>query len=234
LCVSRSASILRGMRLFTGTLSLLCCVFLLQPAARADEFSEAQRLLGFAEHKKRILEMDREREAHADEVKKQKQAWEIERLKALDAYKASKTQQAQSIDENSPQYLEDLEIKKKQAEQLEASRREYVVEKSLKRQELRKLLSRIKLTEAEELGLVPEPERVDPSKRALYGGKPSFAGKVDFAGTPSDNRGSQPPPPPPPPEFFEPEPPPPPPVAPLPEPVFEDAIPPPIFDDPEF
>ena len=114
------------------------------------------------------------------------------------------------------------------------------------------------LPEAKEYGLLPEPERVDWRKRALYSGSASgtvsrpsgSGGRSGRAGAPSFPRPTDPyagpegsdytaPPPPPTqsgfdsgasgPDFFEPDIPPPPP-----EGGYDDDIPPPIFDEPEF
>ncbi len=198
------------------------------PFVSADELSEEKRLQGFAEHQKANRQFDRDREQHSDEIKAQRNKWEEERLKSLNQFKASKKEQAQGINESSLQYKEDVLLKKRQAAELEKLRQEYVAERDFERKRKK---THIHLSESEELGLDQPVERVEIAKRALYGGKPSYSGKVDFAGTPpASGRGAVAPPPPHQPDFFEPEPPPVPP--PMPEPVFEDAIPPPIFDDP--
>lgn len=219
------------MRLLISPFCFLCCaVFLSSAAVFADESLEEQRLEGFAQHNSQNASFSKRREAKSDEVKIDRQNWETERLKSLSEYKNSKSRQAQSINESSPQYQQDVEFKQKQSIELETSRKEFVAERNLKRQQKKK---HIQLSESEELGLDDNPDRVEISKRALYGGKPDYVGKIDFSGGSAAGGARGAPAPAAPPPFFEPEaPPPPPPMAPLPEPVFEDAIPPPIFDDP--
>ncbi len=209
----------------------------LQMVQAAESFSEEQRLEGFAEHKRKNAQFEKERLSDVDGVKKSRKVWEEQLQKAVADYKASKNRQSVALDESSPEYKEDLKAKKQRAEELEKFRQEYVRERNLKKAQKN---SHIHLTEEEELGLIEKDQRVDIAKRSLYGGGGSSAhsfnsgrggrntrgGTTDFAPPPSDF--SPPPPPPASPEFYEPEIPPPPPPPPM---EFEEPIPPPVFDD---
>jgi hypothetical protein len=223
------------MRIFFFALILLS----LSAKSFAEEFSEEERLKGFAQHQQRNKEFSAKREAAADAVQKKRDEWEKQRQASVPEYKEWKAKQKQSLDETSPEYFEDLKQKKAQDLKLEEARKAYVKERDAKRAQRK---ATIKLTEEEEYGLNENPPRVDYRNRKPYGGKPSGrggsfpssrSGSIDFGNAPpahSNEFGTSPPPPPTP-EFFEPEIPPPPPPPP---PEFEEPVPPPVFDDPDF
>lgn len=216
--------------MFLLILSMALCASL---KSQAQEYSEEQRLQGFAEHNRKKAVADKEREAGAGEVKKKREEWEKSLAASVGEYKAWKAQQAKGVDESSPEYRQDQEFKKRQARELEEARRQYIKERNAK---LARRKSNVKLTEEEELGLENSVNRVADRDRALNGGKPGSSrtsgrpsfnnGSADFGEAPQFN--SPPPPPPPTPEFYESEVPPPPP----PPPDFEEPIPPPVFDEP--
>jgi hypothetical protein len=215
----------------------------------AEEYSEEERLLGFTRHRQRNEELDRQRESGADAVKKARAKWEEELNSSVDEYKEWKSHQAAALDERSPEYKEDLAEKKELKEDHEEARQEFVRERDRLRAK-RKVT--VHLTEEHEYGLDEVPDLVDIRKRALYNsnasllkggrggrGGPSFGGGTPGrGGAPGGADFGAPPPeynppvsaaPPAAPEFFEPEiPPPPPPME------FEENVPPPVFDDPEF
>lgn len=206
-------------------------------AANVEVFSEEERLKGFVQHRRKNAEHDQIRLSGRDEIKKKREAWEEQRTKAVDEYKAWKKRQATRVDESSPEYFEDLAAKKKYAQGHEESRKQYNREQEA---QAARRKTNVKLSEAEELGLEAWTDRADVKKRALYGGKPDFnsvrgrgsgisSGYTDFAPPPAPPPQDFNQPPPQPPEFFEPEIPPPPPP-----PEFEEPIPPPVFDDPDF
>jgi len=205
--------------------------------ASAQEFSEEERLKGFAQHNQRNQEFDRIRLSGANEIKKKREAWQEHISKSVEEYKASKQKQAKTVDESSPEYKVDFEQKKKVDQAYEETRKQYIKQRDAQRAR-RKVT--IKLSEEEEYGLNEVGLRADIKKRALYGGQTGFksirgrgagisSGNTDFASPPPPpNPPEFNPPPPQPPEFFEPEIPPPPP------PEFDEPIPPPVFDDPDF
>lgn len=210
--------------------------------ASAQEFTEEERLLGFAQQQRRNAEADREREAGASSVKRTREEWEKDRLDSVGEYKRWKAQQKAALDERSDEYREDQEVKKQRRQDHEKMRAEYVRERDRERARRKQT---VLLTEEHEYGLDEKVDRAEIRKRALYhpnllksvgklSGRPgSSSGSTDFGGG-----GFSPNNPPPDfnppvsaaptaPEFFEPEiPPPPPPVD------FDDSVPPPIFDDP--
>lgn len=228
-------------------LPILALIFVIQPSFAAPEFSEEQRLQGFAEHQRKNTKFSEERERFAEEVAKKRQQWEDEIEKSVDDYKAWKARQAKRVDENSPEYEQDRQMKRNVEQQLEDFRVDYVQRRDLK---LRAKNNNVKLTEEQEYGLDEPVLRADIKKRVLYGAKsPWTKGPVTSGGgggsSPAPNLGGDytPPPAPPPtdfggppsggPEYYEPDIPPPPPPPPDPG-GFDEPIPPPIFDDPEF
>jgi Skp family chaperone for outer membrane proteins len=211
-------------------------------AARAEEFSEEERLLGFAQQQRRNAEMDRERQSGADDVKRNRAEWEENLQKSVQEYRDWKSRQAAALDERSPEYKADVALKKSQDREHDEARERYVRERDRRRAQ-RKIT--VRLTEEHEYGLDEPIERVPIDKRKLYGsntssgrgGRFSPGGRAGGGSTDFGVPAPPPPPdfnpptsaPPPAPEFYEPEIPPPPPPA-----EFDENIPPPIFEDNEF
>ncbi|PIS11090.1 MAG: hypothetical protein COT73_05775 [Bdellovibrio sp. CG10_big_fil_rev_8_21_14_0_10_47_8] len=226
------------MRFVTVPFFIFC--FVLPLALQAQEFSEFERLSGFAGHQRRDEKLEASRLAGVDEVKKERQEWEKELERAVADFKAQRARNLAPLQEISQDYLRDIQRKAANDKEMEAARQQYVNERDRKRRELE---SKIHVTEAEEYGLDHEVDRVDIHKRVLYGSqspwskgnissrpsRPEPSGSTDFGGGDSYEGAPPPPPPPPPPagtpEFFEPDIPPPP-------DVFDDSPPP--FDDPDF
>ncbi len=212
----------------------LLIVLSLNSARSAETVSELERLRGFAQHNQGNQEFDRKRLQDVDEIKKKRQQWEETLQQAVSEHKAAKQKQAQALTETSPEYQNDLAEKRKKDSELEQARIEYIKQRNAQKAQRQ---STVHLSEEEELGLNLQAERVDPAKRHYSGGRPSSSGRssspgnADFNTPPSDYLPPPPPPPPPPlPEFYESDGP-----APIPPPPeFDEPIPPPVFDDPDF
>lgn len=204
----------------------------------AEEDLEAQRLRGFYEQKQRNENHDEKRQAGAEQVTKAREKWEKERELSIAEYKKDKLNQRKRIDEDSPQYYQDLGVRVKRIEDRELDQAQFVKERN-------QYLSQkkgVRLSEMVEYGLNEKPERIDPKKREELSKKiakssgGSLAGKSSggSSGGFTSSAGEAPPPipaPSTPPEFFDGEAPPPPPP---PLDGFDEPPPPPIFDDPDF
>jgi hypothetical protein len=207
----------------------------------ADEFTEEERLLGFAQQQRKNAEADKLRESGVEAVKKRKAEWDQDLAQSVGQYKRWKAEQKAALDENSEEYREDLAAKKRRKKDLEEDRIDYVRERDRDRARRKRT---VLLTEEHEYGLDEKTDRAEQRKRALYNpsllknfgkSRPGTSGGMDFGGG-GVGAPNNPPPdfnppvsaaPPAAPEFFEPEiPPPPPPVD------FDESVPPPIFDDP--
>ena len=212
-------------------------------SARAEEYSEEERLLGFAQHQRRNAEMDKERQSGAGEMKKNRAEWEENLQQSVQEYRDWKSRQAAALDEKSPEYKADVAFKKSQDKEHDEAQERFVRERDRNRAQ-RKIT--VRLTEEHEYGLDEPIERVPIDRRKLYGsntssgrgsrfspgGRAGGGGSTDF-GVPA------PPPPPdfnpptsatqPAPEFYEPE------IQQPPQPEeFDENIPPPIFEDNDF
>lgn len=224
---------------------LLLIFFLGSLLAEAQEqdfsqvFTEEQRLMGFAQHNQVNRDSDQVRESGVNVVKKERVEWSEHLRSAIQEYRDWKARQAQSLDEKSPEYKEEKQNQRRKIKEHEEFQAEYVKERN---RQLAKRNSNVRLTEEHEYHLDDLVVRADIKNRALYGGKVSWMkaakSSAGSSGSSSGSRGGStqsspdfaPPPPASGPDFYEPEVPPPPP-----EPgTFDDAIPPPIFDDPEF
>lgn len=219
----------------------LGCTSAYTPLAQAifrtdiEVFTDEERLEGFAEHNRKKKKISDEREEHSGEIKQAREVWKKKLDDAVADYKAWKARQKEALDETSEEYVDDLRSKRRFDKELDEAQKEYVAERNRKRAQ-KKIT--IKLSEEKEYGLDENPERVEFRKRELYfadrrkkdknkigGGSSGASGSVDFGTPPPDFNPplSQPPAP----EFFEPDIPPP--------PEFDEAIPPPIFEDtPDF
>lgn len=221
----------------------ILCLLTVNGFAVVEVFNEEQRLEGFAEHQRRNAKMDQEREVGSPEISKKRKAWDEELAKSVDDYKAWKARQNKALDESSPEYAQDRGTKKKVERQLDDFRQDYVIERDRK---MRSQKTNIRLTEEHEYGLDEPVLRADIKKRVLYGAKSPWSSGKSLTSTsaPAPNLGGDYVPPPPPPadfgapqapsgpDYYEPDIPPPPPP---PDPgSFDEPIPPPIFDDPEF
>lgn len=203
-----------------------------------EVFTDEERLRGFIAQQNKNLSHDKKREAGAAVVKKRRRDWSEALDQSVADYKAWKLRQKKSLDESSPEYASDLNRRKSAAKKMEELERFYVMERN-KKQRLKK--QNVHLTEEHELGLDQKEEPADFRKRALYFSDKQKKEKNTIGAGASGGVDLNSPPPefnppmtqPPAPEFYEPEIPPPPPPPP---PEFDEAIPPPIFDDvpPEF
>lgn len=216
--------------------SIISLFFCHSERAFAEEDLEAQRLRGFYEQKQKNEKSDLLRLSTADEVTRAREKWEKDRELSIVEYKKEKLSQRKRIDEDSPQYYENLEKRVKRLEDRENDRVDFVKDRS-------RYLSQkkgVRLSEMVEYGLNVKSERIDPKKREELYNKiaksGSTAGKSSgySGGGFSPSSGGAPPPipaPSTPPEFFDGEipPPPPPPLD-----GFDEPPPPPIFDDPDF
>jgi hypothetical protein len=207
----------------------------------ADEITEEERLLGFAQQQRRNEESDRLRESGIEALKKKRVDWDQNLAESVGQYKRWKAEQKAALDESSDEYREDLAAKKRRLKDLEEIRKEHVRNRDRDRAHKKKA---VLLTEEHEYGLDEKIIRTEQRKRALYNpsllknfgkARPGSSGGMDFGGGGVGAPNTPPPDfnppvsaaPPAAPEFFEPEiPPPPPPVD------FDDSVPPPIFDDP--
>jgi len=218
---------------------LILAFFAFGSGAGAEEYSDEERLLGFAQQQRRNAQMDKERESAAGSVKKAREEWDKDLSEAVESYKKWKSRQSAALDESSTEYKQDIEFKKRQDKELEDAQERFVRARNQKRAQKK---ATVHLTEEHEYGLDEVPDRIDISKRKLYNasagrggssGRGSSAGSgggsTDFATPPPDFNPPASAAPPAAPEFFEPEIPPPPPPA-----EFDESIPPPIFDDNEF
>lgn len=206
-----------------------------------SSFTEEQRLKGFSGHRRAAAEFERIRLSGVDEVKRQKYFWNKAMADTLPNYRIAKAKQAAALDEASPEYKEDLQMKAQKEKDRELIRKKYIQARDLARSRQKQA---IQLTEEEEYDLHQKLKLVDVNKRALYGAVAKNSKKIDggkgSGGAPGgsgsfDSGFASPPPPVPQSDFYEPEvPPPPPPPPPMMDGGFDDSIPPPIFDEPEF
>ncbi len=215
-------------------LSLFICLPLF---VFAEEDLEAQRLRGFYEQKLKNENHDEKRQSGAEDVTKAREKWEKEREQSIAEYKKEKLSQRKRIDEDSPQYYQDLNVRIKRLEDRELDQAQFVKERN-------QYLSQkkgVRLSEMVEYGLNEKTERIDHKKREELskkiakssGGSLAGKGAGGSSGGFSPSAGEAPPPipaPATPPEFFDGEAPPPPP----PLDGFDEPPPPPIFDDPDF
>jgi len=211
-------------------------------AREVDSKEDIERLSGFAQHQADQKKFEKERLSDLHQVRASEKAWGHQRDETLIEYQREKKKQQATLADTSHEYREDLREKLQFIDQEIKSRREYVQKRDQVRHEEK---TEIHLTEAQELGLDPSPDRVDWKRRHFFAetGK-ALGGKAGGGASPSTENfsgGAGRPsgvPPPPPPEFYESEPPPP--VPPIYDPGmpqgggFDDPMPPPIFDDPEF
>lgn len=204
--------------------------------------SELKRLDGFRSHQQATAEFDLERSKNTEEIAKKRRQWVESVENGIPDYKAWKSRQQEAPEEGSAAWREDQRKKQEQDRDLETARDKYAAQKKKNNPDLKR-----PFPEELEYGIPETAERVDPKKRALFTAKGGSSSRSSggFSGG-----GSSPPPidegaPPPPmdygnsappsgggePDFYEPEIPPPPP--PPPEGAFDEAVPPPVFDDPE-
>lgn len=187
---------------------------------------------GFQQHIQQQEQLERQREAGIEAHKKKNADWEKLRIKAIEEEKERKRKQAVVLVEGGPEYKADLKEKQNYDEELEAARRQYSAKKKSKAQPSHD-------SQLQELGLVPERERVPFALRVFNQQSSSFGGSSFGGGSSSGGSDfSSPPPPPPPPmmsDFTEPDiPPPPPPPPPMMEGMPEEIPPPPVFENEDF
>ena len=225
--------------------SLLGCGLFIASSALAREVNskeDLERLRGFQDQISKEDQLERERLSDVDQVKRAAAAVEKQRHDALSEYRVEKAKQKARLDESSPEYKEDLKAKTSSLDQHDKERREYIKVRDASRREQH---ATVTLTEEHELGIDQDPPRVEWKKRGFFA--KAGSGKGMGGSHSGDSGGSRTPepsapmtPPPPPPDFYESEPPPPPPPPPpmfdpgIPQGGFDELMPPPVFDDPEF
>ncbi len=219
-----------------GFFSLFFCY---SARALAEEDLEAQRLRGFYEQRQKNERHDMRRLSSADQVTQRREKWEKDRELSIAEYKKEKLSQRKRIDEDSPQYFENLGKRIKRLEDRQIEQAEFVKD----RDRYMSQKKGVRLSEMVEYGLNEKTERIDPKKREELSKKiaksgasagKSSGGSGGSGGGFSPSPGEAPPPIPAsstPPEFFDGEIPPPPPP---PFDGFDEPPPPPIFDDPDF
>ena len=202
-----------------------------------EQVTELDRQKGYFDHKKRIEEFDQQRQAGLDAVKKHRLAWEQYLHAAVRSYKKIKTQEERAPDEAGPDFQNYLKNKHKEYDEAEIARIRYVIAQQKKLADVKARL----ISEEEELGLAGPITGAEPKAKPVVGSGagagvgsgsagspgsnpvPRDEGKSGFVPPNSGNQGG--------PDVFEPEIPPPPQ---MPMDSFDESIPPPIFDEPEF
>ena len=231
---------MKSANCFPFILVFACLNFISFSFVSAYEVSEEVRLGGFKDQQKLNRDFDRQRMSDVDDIKKKRAAWDKKREADIAEFKKFKAREALEISEKSKPYQENQADFKKYEEDLEKARKAYIKNKIAEQNRVKKL----GVSEAEEYGLNEPFVRSDRNKRAnLNTGSSGSGGSGSPSYTPP---AYQPPgdfgggmdyeaPPPPPvntgaPEFFEPE------SIPgvPPSDAFDEPIPPPIFDEPEF
>lgn len=216
---------------------ILLCVTAFTTFALAYEGSEELRLSGFYDHIEGNRKFDRKRLSDVKEINQERVAWELARQKAVREFQIERAKRNTDLKDSSQAYAEDMKEKKAFDLALEKARQQYIQVRDLQRSRARKKYA---VTEEQEYGLDQPVIRADKKvKKALgAGGSSSSIGSSAPAYTPPPSDfGSaiefEPPPPPPvmgeAPEFFESD------APAVPElDTFDEPIPPPIFEDPEF
>jgi hypothetical protein len=210
---------------FIATALITCSAF----GRQVDHIEDVIRLEGWPDYIREKQEFDRLRKNGVRDLEKQKVEEKKQIQEGLQEYKAEKAKDKIITDDTGPEFYKYLSDRKAWKNNHEEARHQY-------KQEIEKsrLRVNIPLSEEEELGLVPMPERVPYEKRTLF---PKSA-RNDLVPAPiprgNNNRNTwegslPPPPPPPPPEFYESDIPPPPDIfdgaPPPPPPMFEDEPP---------
>jgi hypothetical protein len=209
-----------------------------------NPFTEEQRLKGFFFHREYNRKFELYRQSGIGKVKKSREEWEKMMASTVPEYKRKRALEDAPLDESSAAYKKNLQKKYDFDLKLDEARKRYVKARDLAHQKRQS----VKLSEEEEYDLFNKRERAKISERALYTGKiaksttgggsssSGTSGSYDSGG--GSSGGYEPPqppsiPPPPMPDFYEPDIPPPPPM-PMDGGSFDEGIPPPIFDEPEF
>lgn len=133
--------------------------------AFAADIEEATRISGFAQHQKEEKAIDKEREKGLAKYLSEVERSELERERGLAEYKrASKKKE---MDENSPEYKQELIEKSRQAALTNQAYAAYL--KSQKQQEADRRAVRSLLNEEVELDIYLNRPRYEIRKRAQYG-----------------------------------------------------------------
>jgi hypothetical protein len=233
----------KGLFPFLIFLSIFCRIQVVSAYEIEGKSNDESRLAGFSEQEKINKNFDKQRLSDVDDIKKDREAWEKKRQRAIEKFKQEKSERLVDLNEKNAAYREDMREKRQQDRELEKARQEYVKKRDAARNSVKK---NIHISEAHEYGLDEKIIRTNKNKRKVLAGPGGSAGSSSGAAysppaytPPSDFGGTSefeaPPPPPPPmntgaPEFFEPENN----VGVPPADSFEEPIPPPIFDEPEF
>lgn len=132
-----------------------------------DSTNDADRLSGFAEHKQKVKDFEKDRDRDEVDFFREKAEWEKQRKKDLEAYRKLKKEDS-TPKEFGLEHREWQQEKKAQQKEAEENRSE---ESRARKAWLRTKKNTVKLTEAEELELNMNRDRYDYQKRSLYGGR---------------------------------------------------------------